>query len=159
MDKTAQLSDCRKYRYALWRIWDNSKPHALFIGVNPSTADETNDDPTIRRCIGFAKDWGYGGLCMANLFAFRATKPKDMKLESDPVGIDNNMWLLNLSVEARIIIAAWGINGTYKNRDKEVMTLLPHLWCLGTTKKENPRHPLFTRKDTEVVKYGNWGGE
>ncbi|HHC7270859.1 TPA: DUF1643 domain-containing protein [Vibrio parahaemolyticus] len=67
MKKTAKLSDCRTYRYELWRIWDEQKPYAMFVGLNPSTADETEDDPTIRRCIYFAKSWGYGGLCMANL--------------------------------------------------------------------------------------------
>ncbi|GHX72979.1 hypothetical protein VCSRO16_3593 [Vibrio cholerae] len=73
MKNTAELSKCRKYRYALWRTWDSDKPFAMFIGLNPSTADEKNDDPTLRRCINFAKSWGYGGVCMANLFAFRAT--------------------------------------------------------------------------------------
>ena len=80
-NKTATFSECRKYRYTLWRRWDGlfASGYAMFIGLNPSTADETNDDPTIRRCIGYARDWGYGGLCMTNLFAFRATLPKNMK--------------------------------------------------------------------------------
>ncbi len=73
MRTDAKLSDCRIYRYALWRIWDDAKPLVMFIGLNPSTADETEDDPTIRRCISFAQNWGYGGLYMANLFVFRAT--------------------------------------------------------------------------------------
>lgn len=72
----ARFSLCRRYRYDLWRRWDISKGYAMFIGLNPSTADKTADDPTIRRCIGFARSWGYGALCMTNLFAFRATDPR-----------------------------------------------------------------------------------
>jgi hypothetical protein len=78
MERSATISPCRMFRYALWRRW-GSGPYAMFIGLNPSTADEQNDDPTIRRCIGFAQSWGYDALCMANLFAYRATKPTDMK--------------------------------------------------------------------------------
>ena len=84
MKKDAQLSTCRKYRYALWRTWDEAKPQVMIIGLNPSTADETKDDPTITRCINFAKAWGYGGVCMANLFAYRATAPSDVKASIDP---------------------------------------------------------------------------
>lgn len=85
VQRDAHLSPCRRYRYALWRRWGDG-PHAMFIGLNPSTADETADDPTIRRCIAFARAWGYGALCMANLFAYRATQPADMLAQDDPVG-------------------------------------------------------------------------
>lgn len=151
MHRTAQFSDDRKYRYALWRIWDNSKPHVLFIGLNPSTADETKNDPTIRRCIQFAMDWGYGGICMANLFAFRATDPKIMKQSIEPIGPENNMWLITLNQGTCLTIAAWGINGNYLGRDKDVIKLLPNMWCLGTTKNGYPKHPLYLRKDTQYV--------
>ena len=113
MNKDAKLSDCRKYRYALWRTWDAEKPFVMFIGLNPSTADETEDDPTIRRCINYAKDWGYGGLCMVNLFAFRATEPNDMKNAIDPIGPENDEWLKNLSKDAGVIIGAWGNHGEF----------------------------------------------
>ncbi|MCU7816788.1 MAG: DUF1643 domain-containing protein [Candidatus Thiodiazotropha sp. (ex Rostrolucina anterorostrata)] len=86
-DIGAVLSPDRDYRYSLWRIWQPDDPYALFIGLNPSTADEYENDPTIRRCIRFAKDWGFGGLYMANLFAIRATKPKIMKAHHAPIGI------------------------------------------------------------------------
>jgi len=81
MKSHATFSPCRKYRYSLFRIWDEDKSLVLFIGLNPSTADEKEDDPTIRRCINFAKQWGwgYGGLIMGNLFSFRATQPSDLK--------------------------------------------------------------------------------
>jgi hypothetical protein len=74
----AEFSDCGTYRYALWRTWNALQPGVLFVGLNPSTADATTDDPTIRRCIGFAKRWGYGGITMANVFAYRATDPREM---------------------------------------------------------------------------------
>lgn len=80
MKTGANLSECRRYRFSLWRIWDEALPYALFIGLNPSTADETANDPTITRCINFAKDWGYGGIYMANLFAYRATDPSEYML-------------------------------------------------------------------------------
>ena len=120
MYKDAKLSDCRKYRYALWRIWDSEKPYALFIGLNPSTADETKDDPTICKCINYAKDWGYGGLCMANLFAFRATYPSDMKEVQDPIGPENDAWLKRLAKDAGVIVGAWGNDGVFCERSKIV---------------------------------------
>lgn len=99
MKKYATLSEDRKYRYTLTRIWDETKPKVMFIGLNPSTADETKDDPTIIRCINFAKSWGYGGLEMTNLFAFRATNPKVMKNEKEPIGKDNDTWLKKLATD------------------------------------------------------------
>ena len=88
------FSPCRRYRYTLWRAWDMFNPgYVMFIGLNPSTADEVQDDPTIRRCIGYAKEWGYGAFCMTNIFAFRATDPRVMKAQADPVGPENDKWL------------------------------------------------------------------
>lgn len=139
----AAFSPGRKYRYALWRTWDKNKPIVLFIGLNPSTADETKNDPTIRRCINFAKSWGFGGICMANLFAFRATKPPDMKQADDPIGPDNDKWLKQLAAEANGIVACWGTNGKFKNRDKQVKQMLPAMMCFGTTQCGNPKHPLY----------------
>lgn len=143
MKTDAKLSDCRTYRYALWRTWDESKPYAMFIGLNPSTADETEDDPTIRRCIAFAKDWGYGGLCMGNLFAFRATKPGDMMLVQDPVGPDNDRWLQNLAGNAGVIVAAWGNGGSYRGRSKEILSMFQNLMCLKQNQSGEPVHPLY----------------
>ena len=97
LKNTAKLSECRKYRFALWRTWDDSKPYVMFVGLNPSTADETTDDPTLTRCINYAKSWGFGGVCMANIFAYRATEPNDMKAATDPIGSENNDWLKKLS--------------------------------------------------------------
>lgn len=118
----------------------------MFIGLNPSTADETQDDPTIRRCIAFAKAWGYAALCMTNLFAFRATDPKDMMAATDPVGEDNDAHLLAMAEKAGVIVAAWGVNGTYKGRDAKVRKLIPMLHCLSLTKHNHPAHPLYLPK-------------
>jgi len=154
-DKSALFSPCRNYRYALWRWWDKEKPYAMFIGLNPSTADEINDDPTIRRCMRFAKDWGYGGLCMANLFAFRATNPKEMKNSSFPVGVQNTDWLVKISKhkDAGVIVFAWGTHGTHQERDLVITDLIPNGMCLGVTKNGHPRHPLYLKADTEPILY------
>jgi hypothetical protein len=119
---------------------------AAFIGLNPSTADETNDDPTIRRCIGYAKAWGCDGLLMLNLFAFRATDPKMMQAADDPVGPENDAALRQAS-GAEIVIAAWGVGGTFKGRDKVVRELVPALQYLRLTKDGHPAHPLYLPKN------------
>ena len=143
----ATFSPCRSYRYSLWREWGaDSLGYAMFIGLNPSTADETRDDPTVRRCINFAKDWGFGALCMTNLFAFRATDPKVMQVQADPNGPENNVTLKKLARDASVVVAAWGTHGTHMGRDKEVVAMLPGLKCLVLTKEGLPKHPLYLLK-------------
>lgn len=115
----------------------------MFVGLNPSTADENSDDPTLRRCINYAKAWGYGGVCMANLFAFRATKPSDMKAFKAPIGSENNKWLKKLAKDAVIIVAAWGNHGSYLDRSKQVKELIPNMYCLNVNKSGEPAHPLY----------------
>jgi hypothetical protein len=115
----------------------------MFVGLNPSTADETSDDPTLTRCINFAKSWGYGGVCMANLFAFRATAPSDMKASVDPIGTENNKWLKKLAKDAALVVAAWGNDGSYLERSEQVKELLPNLYCLKLNKSGEPAHPLY----------------
>jgi hypothetical protein len=146
MQRSATLSPCRAYRYALWRQWGRG-PYAMFIGLNPSTADETNDDPTIRRCVTFAKAWGYEALCMANLFAFRATQPADMKKAPSPVGWENDLWLQRLAADAGVVVAAWGAHGTFQGRDQSVRLLVPNLHYLRLTKDGHPGHPLYLPAD------------
>ena len=139
----AFFSKDRKHRYALWRVWNNNLPKVLFIGLNPSTADEVKDDPTIRRCINYAKDWGYGGYIMGNIFAYRSTDPKNLKLTNNPIGIDNNSWLIKLHSEASLTIGAWGNHGKYLDRGREVINLIDDLYCLRVTKEGHPSHPLY----------------
>lgn len=145
----AEFSKCRKYRYTLWRRWGPGK-YCAFICLNPSTADETNDDPTVRRCINYAKDWGYDAFVMLNLFAWRATDPKDMKAQPDPIGDSNDWHILKTAKQAGIVVAAWGSHGTHLRRDEEVMSLMLsnhiQLHGLAFTQDGNPRHPLYLKK-------------
>ena len=148
---SAVFSDDRVYRYELRRVWA-AGPLVAFVGLNPSTADETVDDPTIRRCIGFAKRWGYGGLVMVNLFAFRATDPRVMRAAADPVGPANDEHLERLTGEVDQFVAAWGAGGTYMDRDLAVLPIIGwHLRALGHTKDGHPRHPLYVRADAQLV--------
>jgi hypothetical protein len=150
METGATYSPCRKYRYELWRTWDASSPAVMFIGLNPSTANETHDDPTIRRCIGFAQRFEYGGLIVCNLFAYCATDTKDMLAAEDPVGRDNDDYLIANAKEAGIVIAAWGNNGRYLNRSESVVALIPNLYCLKLNASGEPAHPLYLPKDAQL---------
>jgi hypothetical protein len=151
----ATFSSCRKWRYSLWRVWDKQKQMVTFIGLNPSTATENENDPTITRCINFADAWGYGGMYMANIFAYRATDPKKMKAFSDPVGKKNDQWLIKMSQTSAITVAAWGAHGMHLNRGDQVVRLLKgmQLYCLGRTQNNQPRHPLYLCKDLKPVGY------
>lgn len=124
----------------------------MFIGLNPSTADETTDDPTLRRCVNYAKSWGYGGVCMANLFAYRATKPEAMKAVADPVGIENDEWLQKLAQGANLVVAVWGNDGIYLGRSKQVKQLIPDLHCLKLNKSGEPTHPLYQPRSVVPMK-------
>lgn len=148
------------HRYTLTRVWDYSKPKAFLIGLNPSTADHQINDPTVTREIGFARSWGCGALLKGNLFAFRATDPKVMKKAADPVGRDNDEWLLKMFAQADIAVCCWGAGGSFKGRDLEVARLLTQgqgkwkakpLQCLGTTKSGSPKHPLYLKATTPLV--------
>lgn len=148
------LSQDRRYRYVLWREWSApGSPYALFVGLNPSTADETQDDPTIRRCRGFARAWGLDALCMVNLFAWRATDPKGMLAAKDPIGPENDRWLAVLSREAEITIAAWGAHGDHLHRARCVLPILTAPHCLGLTLGGQPRHPLYLPADARPTHY------
>lgn len=151
MKTDAAFSPCRKYRYALWRIWDESKPTAMFIGLNPSTADEVENDPTVTRCMNFADDWGYGGLCMTNLFAYRETDRHKMKLHKEPVGPDNDAWLDKLSKQAGIVVAAWGNDGTHMGRSTIVRNSISSLHYLALNKTGEPTHPLYLERSLKPL--------
>lgn len=143
VDGTAVLSHDRIYRYELWRRWRGDDRTAVFIGLNPSTADETKDDPTIRKCVGFAKRWGFGALGMLNLFAFRATQPKDMKQAADPVGPDNDETIRRVTSDCAVVVAAWGKDGSHLGRDKEVAQIISAPMCLRLNGDRSPGHPLY----------------
>lgn len=152
MKSSAVLSDCLKYRYLLTREWGDG-PAVLFVGLNPSTADATKDDPTIRRCIGFAREWGYDRLHMANLFAFRATKPSDMMDAIDPIGPENDKYLLTLKNDSALAVAAWGVHGTFRKRNQDVLEMLPQLHYLQLTKAGHPSHPLYLPKTLRPIEW------
>lgn len=138
-----------KYRYTLYREWRSNLPILMIIGLNPSTADEIKNDPTIRRCIDFAKAWGFGRLIMMNLFAIRGTDPKILKEVADPIGIENDNYLVEMAKKAQLIIGAWGTLGTFMNRSSEVKELIPEIKCLGVTQNNQPKHPLYLKKGTK----------
>ena len=143
-DEGAQFSPCRKWRYALWRTWQEGEGHAMFIGLNPSTADERTNDPTVRRCMEFARRWGYGGIYMLNLYAWRSTYPKMLLQVDDPVGQQNDEFISMYAKSASVVVAAWGAF-TFAHRRGELISglLNEYLYCLGTTKSGAPRHPLY----------------
>lgn len=153
-ESAATISPCGLYRYRLSRRW-SSGPTCVFVMLNPSTADARHDDPTIRRCIGFAKREGCGSLVVVNLFAFRATSPADMKAATDPVGLENDEHITRAMVDADgPVIAAWGAHGSYRGRDGHVrlLTDVP-LSCLSLTKSGAPGHPLYIKADAPLVAY------
>lgn len=158
---SAIISPCGQYRYLLTRPTEVQQPErdaALFLMLNPSTADATVDDPTIRRCLGFAKAWGCKGLAVANLYALRSTSPKGLWHHDDPIGPENDAWLGRLAAEYGDVICAWGANAK-ADRVNEVASILvsagSRLWCLGTTKTGAPRHPLYIRADQPLARWPN----
>ena len=143
---SAGFSRCGRYRYWLRRVWDHDRPQCAWIGLNPSTADASTDDPTLRRCIGFADDWGYGSLLLVNLFSWRATDPTALLKTSDPIGPRTPLWLRRAVTESDCVVAAWGNGGLIRNRAHEVAATLADAHCLGLTAQGMPRHPLYCTK-------------
>ena len=151
LDTGATLDPTRTYRYSLWRVWDATAPRTCFCMLNPSTADATTDDPTIRRCIGFAKTWGFGSVEIVNLFAYRATRPADLRTAPNPIGPQNDSAIMSAACRAGRFIAAWGNHGSLLNRATEVIELLTGtpLLCLGTNNSGHPKHPLYVARTTK----------
>jgi hypothetical protein len=168
MIRSAYISKCGLYRYTLSRDWDQDLPCVYWIMLNPSTADATKDDPTIRRCINYSKDWGFGGAAILNLFAYRATQVKDLEKAYrdgvDIVGPENENQLKavasivnpkeskdkrgNIMIKKKndIAIAAWGNHGALGNRSQEVLGIFEEIRCLRLTKSKQPSHPLYLPK-------------
>ncbi|AEE50136.1 DUF1643 domain-containing protein [Haliscomenobacter hydrossis] len=157
MQKGAIMSDCENYRYQLWRIWDDSKPKLMFIMLNPSTADAQENDPTINRCTSFAQNWGYGGLYVGNIFAYRSTNPAVLKQVTNPLGDDNYFHLLQMRKKCEIIVAAWGNNGPKLENLSLPEIETTELYCIDWTKLDRPKHPLYIKSGivgpTPVCKY------
>lgn len=161
MIKSAQISDCGKYRFILTRIWDDTKRAAVFIMLNPSTADGKEDDPTIRRCINFAKSWNCGSINVVNLFDLRTSSPEEMKKAEAPISRDNN-FIVYMTVRKAVmlnalIICAWGNHGCYLGQDKKILDLINQAggdpMALKVSKAGQPCHPLYLKADSMPVPY------
>lgn len=143
----AIYSDCEKYRYSLTRVWNPSGSKALFIMLNPSTATEIQNDPTVERCERRARTLGFGAFRVTNIFAWRDTDPKAMRAAKDPVGPENDAAILESCPWADQIICAWGAHGEHLNRGVRMRDLLLEtnlpLYHLGLTKAGHPKHPLY----------------
>jgi Uncharacterized protein conserved in bacteria len=121
--------------------------------LNPSTADHTEDDPTIGRCISFAQNWGFGSLHVGNLFAFKTPYPVELFRQPSPIGDENDRWLADLSNTADLTVAAWGNNGKFMGRGKAVLPQLKNPHFLKMTKQDEPSHPLYLSRDLKPTAY------
>lgn len=169
----AVFSVNKLFRYRLDRFWNDERPgKCCFIMLNPSTADAVITDPTISRCVNFAKSWGYGALSIVNLFAYRTPYTRILEtVKGDIVGPDNNMYISQEVNHDKcgLIVAGWGnTGGNYPERIKEVMALITdkNVMCFGLTKLEQPIHPLYVPRDATLTYYrrssifrGNTHGE
>lgn len=156
METGAVFDLSKRYRYTLWRVWDQQAPKIAFVMLNPSTADDTSDDATICRCVRFAQAWGYGALEVVNLFALKATDPRQLKMAIDPVGQECDRYLLKAVQRVDRVVLAWGNWGNLYQRDQAVLSLLTplSLYCLGKNRSGQPRHPLYLPKSIVLSKFG-----
>ena len=157
----AAFSPDRAYRYWLEATLSDAGGVCMFVMLNPSKADETRSDPTVTRCKRFAARWGYGALWVCNLFALRSTDPAALTASEDPIGTDNDKRLLKAARAADSIVCAWGNHGAYLDRGDEVMRALRREGLadktrhLGITRRGQPRHPLYLRRDAQPLRFPN----
>lgn len=154
MRKKATISDCKNYRYKLSRIWDKNKPKIVFIGINPSTADDKEDDPTIRKLIAYSKAWGYGGFIIINLFAFRTAKVYDLLKIKHHFGPENENYLRKYT-GYKTVVVMWGAKANEINRyvAKRVLNMIENPMCFGKNADGSPKHPLFMAPNVKLQKY------
>lgn len=160
-DSGACFDETRTYRYSLWRRWKPPNPDQssicgdliLWVMLNPSTADENVLDPTIKRCVGYSKDWGFSGLVVTNLFAYRATVPGLMKKQGDPTGGERCERAIQFFADrCQMVMAGWGNHGAHQFRSKDVLSTLREcgpVYHLGLNKSGEPKHPLYLRSDVK----------
>ena len=155
---TAIYSDCARYRYSLTRVWDTAGQRVNFVMLNPSTATEVQNDPTVERCERRARTLGYGGFAVTNIFAWRDTDPRAMKAAKDPVGPDNDAAIIERAQWAQDVIAAWGTHGAHLERGAAVTQLLHAagrpLFHLGLSKAGHPKHPLYLPYTRQPERWG-----
>jgi hypothetical protein len=154
----AQFAESGRYRYCLTRQWQHTRPRLTIIMLNPSLADGTQDDPTIRRCIGLAQGWKFGAITVVNLFAYCTAYPSQLKQVQDPIGAGNDAALQKASSEGAKILLAWGNWGGLYGRDEVVLEGLSpfhdKLCCLGRNRTGQPRHPLYVSRKSELQPWG-----
>ena len=154
----AKFSDCKRYRYRLWRYWNRTKPALCFLMLNPSTADDLSNDPTVERCQRRAQSMGFGGLEVANIFAFRSTDPWLLYSIADPVGPGNDQAILDACADAGMVICGWGDHGKLNGRGDAVRNLLSKAGITTHALKQNssgePKHPLYVSYKTEPMPWG-----
>jgi len=169
IERDAAISDCGRYRWTLSRSWDRMLriPWVAWVMLNPSTADAAIDDRTIVRCMGFARDWGFGGMTVVNLFGLRATDPAELRRVEHPVcppgrAVLYDELLTGVRDVCTTVVAAWGTHGDYLGRGRQVYDLFERagvpLHCLGTAKSGQPRHPLYLAGTTPLRRFSMTGG-
>jgi hypothetical protein len=152
---SAQFDRTRRYRFSLHRLWQPEMPLATFVMLNPSTADDLKNDPTITRCINLARFWGFGGINVVNLFAYRTCDPTHLRKITKPVGKENDKHIESNAFNSSRVILAWGNHGSWRERDQEVLELLNDfdLGCIGSNKSGQPKHPLYSPSDAVLQKF------
>ena len=153
----AEFSECGRYRYLLQRQWGD-EAICLFVGLNPSTATADSDDATVRKCVALARTWGFSGMAMANLFAVRCRYPQILSTHQDPVGPDNDRFLLPAIGQAHTVVAMWGNHGLKSygqlaRRDQYILSLRDDWQCIGITRHGAPRHPLYVANSSPLVNF------
>ncbi|MBI5948116.1 MAG: DUF1643 domain-containing protein [Chloroflexi bacterium] len=153
MRSGAVFDSTGQYRYLLWREWEVTLPRLTVVMLNPSTADAITDDPTIRRVCGFARSWGFGRVDVVNLFARRATSPRELFAAPNPEGTGNEGYLRDAAAGCVEVLLAWGAHGTFRDAGARALDLLQgnNLTCLGMTRGGEPRHPLYLAASTPRV--------
>lgn len=153
--KGAEFSACEVYRFALWRHWNWTTYDRVctFVGLNPSTADERDDDPTIRRCTSFAKAWGFDGLYMLNLYGFRATDPRKMKAAAEPVGAGNDEAIARFANRSGMVVCAWGRHAKPERAADVLRLLTVPTFALRINNDGSPRHPLYVADGTAPIRF------
>lgn len=149
----AIFSDDRKYRYALWRVWSLIHKPLMIIGLNPSTANEITDDATITRCMARASQNSFGGLLMANLYAYVSTDPNILLEDGEFVGIENDAYLKQLIRLSGKVVCGWGSFRPVAKRADTVLKMIPEPYCLGINLDSQPKHPLYIGYDKPIIPY------
>lgn len=153
MTSYACFSSCNQYRYLLVRKWKDKGPMLHFIGLNPSTADGLHNDPTIKRCIGFGKSWGFAGVYITNLFAFRTPYPEVLVKEKHPVGPDNDEFIRHYIHLSSRTVLIWGNHGIFKQRNRKVLKWVDHPFCVKINKTGHPAHPLYLPSSSKMLPF------